>query len=528
MAIILLMVSCSNDFLEVTPSNQLSETTFWQSEEDAELALNAIYHEYDFWWNPIYWDTASDNAYSQFPWEGFTNWGNGNVNPTTIGYHFWNFTLITRANAFLENIDEVPMDEGLKSQYKSEARFLRAYDYYRKIMWHGDVPLFTNTFESPAEAEIPRTPKNEVVEFILNELGEISETLPVENNLQSKGRVTAGAALGLKARLELYEGKYEAAAQDAKKVMEMGVYELFNDYSGIFLERNENVQTEAILDIQFIKDDYPNQVYRRTFPGSVGGWSSITATQSIVDAYTMTNGKSIDDSNSGYDPNNPFENRDPRLDYSIIYSGKFFNNSYYSSIDQYFPDESVNPNYWAVDVGPDTGYNIGKYFDPEGISNLDNGGVNLIVMRLAEMYLIYAEAKIELGEIDQSVLDAINTVRARAYSVEVSDTSNYPVVTTTDQSELRKIVRRERRVELAFEGLRYFDVKRWDLGPEVLDGPLYGSRLGSVNFETGEVNWSEERLIPEVRNFIPERNYLLPIPQGQIDLNPELTQNPGY
>lgn len=527
------IASCSDNFLNVYPTDKLSDATFWKDEKDADLALAGVYNQFEFWWNPIYWDMASDNGYSQFPWENFQNWGNGNVNPTSIGYSFYDFNLVTRANTFLENIDNVPMDESKKKRYIAEVRFLRAYDYYRKVMWHGDIPLITKTFDSPSESIVPRTPKSEVVAFILSELEAASTDLPKENNVDSKGHATAGAAIGLKARLELYEGAntpsmYAAAATDAKRVMDMGVYALFNDYPGIFLVDNETVQTETILDVQYMKDVFWNQIYRRFFAGSVGGWSSLSATQSIVDAYGMTNGKAINEAGSGYDEDHPFADRDPRLDYTILYSGKPFNGSYYSSIDQYLPGNVPNPNYWAVDVGPDTGYNIAKYYDPSGSSNPDNGGANVIVMRLSEMYLTYAEGKIESNAIDQSVLDAINTVRARAYNVAVGDVGNYPAVTTTNQAELRTIIRNERRVELAFEGLRYFDVKRWDLGPTVLNGPLMGARKGSVDFATGEVTYATDRLMPETRNFFPNRNYLLPIPQSQMDLNPELNQNPGY
>lgn len=143
-------------------------------------------------------------------------------------------------------------------------------------------------------------------------------------------------------------------------------------------------------------------------------------------------------------------------------------------------------------------------------------------MRYAEILLNFAEAKIELGQLDNSMYAAINEVRERA-GMPAVDESIY-----NNQSSLQELVRRERRVELAMEGLRWFDIQRWRIGDEVMNGTVYGARLGAVDPNTGEISLGTERIVVEERAFDPDKNYLWPVPQNVIDVNPNISQNPGY
>jgi len=163
-----------------------------------------------------------------------------------------------------------------------------------------------------------------------------------------------------------------------------------------------------------------------------------------------------------------------------------------------------------------------KYAKIVPSSLLMNSDVNIIAIRLAEVLLTYAEAAIEANQITDEVYNAIDKVRQRAGMPKVNR-EEY-----NSQAKMRELIRRERRVELAFEGLRYYDIKRWDIGNEVMNGPLYGSRLGSVNAQTGNVTWAADRIKLEDRMFNAARNYLLPIPQTELDANPNIKQNPGY
>jgi len=528
----LLLFACGKNFMNVVPEDQLTDITFWQTENDATLALTGLYGQttgdvnkaatWESHWNILWWDLMTDNGYSQFPWDNISVMGNGQLNAANPGRNYFSYSQIRKCNNFLEQIEPIEMDQEKKEIYKAEARFLRAYDYFRKVEFYGDVPLVTATIVNAEDAKIAATSKQEVVNFILQELDEAAKALPVQNMRTSNGHVTRGSALALKARLELYEGKFPEAMADAQEVMEMSVYELYADYQGLFLIDNESNNKESVLEVQYAENDYPNNIWQHVLPAKEGGWSSISAVQSMVDAYEMSDGKTIDDPTAGYDLNQPFVNRDPRLKMTILYPGASFNGRIFDSLNPASPDYHQNA------AAPRSGYNVLKYAKVVPSTLLQNGGENVMVIRFAEVLLTYAEAAIESGTINQAVLDAINQVRARAYGVNMANTDQYPAVTTHDPAELRRIIRRERRVELAFEGLRYFDIKRWNLGAETLNGPLYGSREGSVNTQTGAVTWTNTKIKLEDRVFYPERNYLLPIPQAELDANPNIVQNKGY
>ncbi len=515
------LASCKSDFLDVYPKYEMNDGVFWKTEKDAEMALTGLYSNNDVWsswesfWNILWWDLVSDNGYCQFGHD-IAVIGNGQLTPATVVRNYFDYKQIRRCNNFLEKIENVKMDESLKKRYKAEARFLRAYDYFRKVQFYGDVPLVTATIPDPSNAKLAQTPKQEVVNFILKELGEIASDLPVQNVLDSDHHITKGAALALKARLELYEEKYAEAMADAKQVMDMSVYELFPQYDGLFWVKNETIAKEAILEIPYIKDYYSNWIWQEVLPAKEGGWSAITAVQTMVDAYEMANGKTIDDPTSGYNPEKPFLNRDPRFAMTILYPGAWYNGRYFNSLD------SDSPDYNKIAAAPRSGYNVLKYSEVVPGDLLQNGDKNVIVIRLAEMLLTYAEAAIEQNIINDEVYRTINKIRNRAGMPDV-DRSVY-----NTQSKLRELIRRERRIELAFEGLRYWDIKRWDIGATALNGPLYGCLEGSVNNQTGEVTWSTTRIKLEDRIFHPERKYLLPIPQSEMDINKNLKQNPGY
>jgi starch-binding outer membrane protein, SusD/RagB family len=526
--VVLIFTSCSDSVLDVTPTDQLSDPVFWQTQQDVELALGGAYHNWESGNNITFLDAMSDNAYEQFGY-GYSQKINGQISPSNFTSAAWTdpgrgnvaqwftYERIRKYNNFLTKIEDVEeIDNSLKEQYKAEVRFLRAYDYFNKVMLFGDVPLVTELVAS--DIRMGRTPTSEVEQFILDELEEISSQLPVQNVIESQGRITSGAALALKSRLELYMGNYAEAMASAKAVIDMGVYELFPDYRGLFLRENNASNTESILEIQYIQDDYSHMLPQLNLPATEGGWSAVSVSRSMIETYETANGLPISE-DPDYDPDNPFENRDPRLEMSVIYPGSLWNGRYYNSLDQNYMNSAgemvANPDYRQEAAASRGGQQLRKYMEPMSISDMNNNDANIMVIRLAEVYLTFAEAALQTGQNMDLALEYINKIRDRAGHVEAS-------ALTED------LVLRERRVELAFEGLRYFDIKRWDLGPEVIDGPYYASRDGSVNSQTGEVTWDDNYIILETRNFIPEREYLLPIPQSEMDANPEMTQNPGY
>ena len=517
------IISCKKNFLEVIPTGQLSDVTFWLTKNDADLALAGCYNGWENDVNVLFNDAMSDNGFEEYNW-GYRKKGDGQVGPSTvteagrpygIGNDWFTYRRVRVYNNFLAKIDGVSMDTVLKARYKAEVRFLRAYDYFNKVLLFGGVPLVTELVKS--DVTLARTPAEEVKKFILDELSAVSKILPVQNNITSGGHITSGAALALKARLELYMGNYADAMTDSKAVIDMGVYALFPDYRGLFLPVNKGNNKESIAQVNYIKDNYFSRIVIFNSPALDGGWSGLNATRSMVEAYETTNGVPITEDPS-YDPLHPFKNRDPRLEMTIIYPGQLWNGRYYNSLDKQITNSSgvTIPNSDYFGIASFAGQSVKKYIGPNlPNSALNNYDPNIMVIRLAEMYLTYAEGSVETGQNMDLGLNYINKIRTRAGMVSAS------VLT-------RELVRRERRVELAFEGLRLFDVARWNLGPQVLDGPLYGSRLGSVNSQTGEVTWASNYILLEVRNFYPARNYLLPIPQNEMDANPKMTQNPGY
>lgn len=518
-----LIISCSDDFLDVTSSSELSDATFWQTKNDADMALVGCYNSWEGMTNIVYFDGASDNYYDQF--YGYKDIAAGRFNPTSV-VRLWfdgrahsnewiTYSRIRKYNTFLEKIENIDMDPDIKEQYKAEVRFLRAYDYYFKAQLYGAVPLVTKVLEINEESQ-PRSPVDQVEQFVKNELDEISDILPVQNNVDSGGHITAGAAIALKARMELYAGNYEQAMIEAKRVIDMPVYEINEDYRGKFLPGNYTTDKEAILSV-----NYANNYISTWFmlpillPQSYGGFSALGATRSLVETYETTAGKPIQDPDSGYDPDRPFENRDARMEMTFLHPGQVWNGVVYNSLDRNLPDGSLNLDYNKDNNAARTGMNIIKYIDGTiPISDVPTSyGIGIVVIRLAEMYLTYAEAAVETGQ---------NIDIALGYINELREIGNLPPATELT----RELVRRERRVELAGEGLRYFDIKRWDIGSDALNGALYGSREGTVD-EQGEVTWADTYLKVDERVFRPETNYLLPIPQNLVD-NSGWEQNPGY
>jgi hypothetical protein len=513
--ILLYLTSCSKDYLEKNPLDRVSNETFWNNEKEALAAAAGCYNE---WWHMdevLYFDCASDNAYNPFPWEGYQVQASGYASPSDPGSSFMGYGNITKCNSFLENISRPVMNESLRKRLTAEVRFLRAWQYFIKVTLYGDVPLVTKVL-SIAESNVPRTPKAEVIKFILDELTAAAADLPQSYSGGDVGRITKGAALSLKARMLIFDEKYADCATTCEQVMGLG-YSLFPDYRGLFKIANEN-NSEVILDVQYIESLYENWVLGVLAPGSYGGWTSINPTQALVDAYECIDGKTIDESPL-YNPAQPYNNRDPRLDISIVRPGSLYEGSYYDPIDV----DNNTGDYYAPYGGSKTGYTVRKYVDElTDYKDVWATGMNAMVIRYAEILLMYAESKIETNSIDASVYDALDQVRTRA-GMPAVDKAVY-----SSQAKLRELVRRERRVELAMEGLRWFDICRWKIGTQVMAGKVYGALEGKVSQADGTLALTSKRIEVETRVFDPAKNYVWPIPQEVIDATPAIQQNPNY
>ncbi len=522
-----LLHACKKDLLKTVPIDRLSAEIFWKTEKDATLAANAVY---------TYLDQANTGASgnsinSYFSWDGMSDIGHTNNATATEGLiernQFdathnrvsaeWtsNYAGIRAANTFLIKVDEVQTtNTALIDRLKNEVRVVRAYAYTRLAALYGDVPLVTTELTLEESKQLTRTPVSEVWDFVSKELTEAAVVLPSAQTGADKGRITRGAAFSLKARAMLYAGRYAEAATAAKQVIDLNVYNLFPSYEKLFTYAAEN-NIEVILDKQFVKDTYSNNVFRL-----MGSWSQQQSTnyfvpaKKLADAYKMTNGKDITDPTSGYNSQNPYASRDPRLGYTVFLIGdQLPDGKIYNSKPGSGTADAVDFSVFSTS----TGFVLKKYINKEDLVQPLNSGINLILIRYAEVLLTYAEAKIEANQIDQSVVDAINKVRQRP-------DVNMPIVATIpSQTELRTIVRQERVVEFAFEGLRYFDIRRWRIAESVVPGTVSGI---TYNDNSGVTKTIEIQSFQKV--FNKDRDYLWPIPQRELDLNPKLGQNPNW
>lgn len=520
--IALFLFSCQEDLLETVPDDRISTEIFWQTDDDAILGANALYPTLDNH-SLFAYDGITDLCHTNRLFESNAIIEAGNADATfSRFFNEWDkaYKAIRRANDFFANIDRVNTEDvDLIKRLKGEVRTIRAYHYLKLAMLFGDVPLITEGITAEEGKTLQREPVSKIWDYVSTELTTASNELPKSYTSSNDiGRVTKGAALGLKARAMLFAGRYDDAASAAKAVMDLNVYSLHNSYEELFQYGGENC-SEVLLDHQFTKDNYPAQYYFyvlgpwNLIPGSNG--SVYVPTKKLVDMYEMNNGLPITDPASGFDPANPYENRDPRLKQSIFVTGmELPNGKTYNTIPH---DADATDPVGGTLYTTTTGWNIKKYVTADDMADYTNSGINLMLLRYAEVLLTYAEAKIELDQIDNSVYAAINEVRGRE-SVEMP-----AIPEGLSQSELREIVRKERAIELSFEGTRLFDIRRWRIAHEVMVQPVYGMTYADEN---GDLTTIE--ITGYDRVFNPERDYLWPVPQKEKELNPNLGQNQNW
>ncbi|HLT51632.1 MAG TPA: RagB/SusD family nutrient uptake outer membrane protein [Arenibacter sp.] len=491
---LILSISCSKDQLDLEPADQSSVETFWTSEANAVSALTGCYgpllepYRGEGSWL-LKLEDITPNSFEIDDGSGASSIARGDNNPSlplinsryTISYKG-----IGRTNTFLANIDLVPMDEDLKKRFKAEARFLRAFYYHNLVEYYGGVPLILDPPNNNTQGQLPRNSKAEILEVIYADLDAAAADLPISYTSTDKGRVTKGAALAFKARTALYNENWTEALSSAQAVIDLNVYDLFPDYRGLFLLENEG-NNEVIFDVQFQFPEVTNNYHELFQQGNVF--------KDLFDAYLMTDGEPIISSDL-YDPENPNANRDPRLSQTLITIGSMFNG------------ELVTGGELFADL---TGYAFKKYTyfvdDVKRPSPQPNQAeINPIVIRYAEILLTIAEAENELNGPTARAYEAINMVRKRV-SVNMPD-----VRPGLEKDEFRDILRLERRVEFAGEGLYYKDIIRWRTAETVMNSD----------------GLDKDGNVIEIRSFNAERDYLWPIPDRERLLNPNLEQNPKY
>jgi hypothetical protein len=519
--------------MNLTPTDRFTELNFWLSDANVNNALNNVYNRMYTSQYIFYNEALSDNAYTRLGISsGFPDAiASGNFTPTLARFlSEWDYyyTGIKAANIFLENVDQnTTLNTALKDRMKAEVRFIRAFHHFKLMNWWGDVPLLTNDI-TPDEAKIyQRSPKAEVLAFILSELDAAAAVLPTRDQYaeSDRGRITRGAAKALKARVLLYEGNRMA---DVVAICEdlmnnqatNGTYSLVSKYDDVFSPTNE-YNSEVILDIQYVPNLRTWGEHIDFVPISAGArGNNLAPTQELVNSYIMLNGKKINEAGSGYDEANPYASRDPRLASTIVYHGATWRNANGTTQTIYIkpntdPDPAKKNEYKPSGQGTATGYYWRKYYDPTAVAGF-NSGLNLILIRYAEVLLMYAEAKHAMGQMTAAVWDkTIRPLRVRAGFTDPA-ALNFP--TSGDMTE---IIRNERRTEFALEGLRIDDIRRWKIAEVVMNGWAHGAKFEDPSVDNGYIR-------AQLRSFDATKHYLWPVPAAEIGKNPRLSQNPNY
>jgi hypothetical protein len=527
-ATILSTVLASCNGMDNEPTNSYTNSNFWTSIDKAQYMLNMAYNQLysaGKMWND---ERLSDNVFQGRSYTDQRTIRNGIADPSLgLFASEWSdlYGGIKTCHVFLENIDKLDATDDVKNNMKAQARFIRASLYFRLTNFYGDIPFFTKDITLAESRTVARTPRSQVIDFIHQELTDILPYLPTRDALADadRGKITQGADLMLQARAYLYDSDWQNVEKYCTMLMsgQYGSYALFSSYTGLFEAANE-YNSEVIMDVSYVPTTRTWGDMFDMVPLSVGGRVCSTApTQSLVDNYLMLDGSTIKNSTT-YNEANPYLNRDPRLTATVVYNrynwSKNVNdgtkNKYIytdpTSTDKTDAYQGLNANQSC------TGYYVRKYYDVNHEAGMASG-INIITMRYADVLLMYAEAMNEQQKMTADIWNkTIRPIRVRAGFTKTT-ALDYPATAT--QAEMRQIIRNERRAELALEGLRWYDIKRWKAGTEYLNGYVYGARFGANSTYIKLDNYQ----------FIESRDYLWSIPQSQMDINANLKpNNPGY
>jgi len=560
-------------FLDQTVTTSLDETSTFTDSSNAMQFLNNIYSNIGYASDPkrfnavgqIYaagLEAACDEAEGPASPSNYGNiqFATGSVNPTVVPSDAWSisYSNIRAVNQFIRHLSIIPFNQTLKTQVKSEARFLRAWYYAMLLQHYGGVPLIGDTVYASADnIDVKRNAYRSCVNYILSECDSAATALPVSWSGAQYGRITKAACLALKSRVLLFAAsplfnngglaagnsgldtvvaypdkdpnRWQLAADAARAVIALGAYQLYVDstsrpnqpgfgFQKLFTQR---YNTEYILCRMMGDNKYLESLWDVPSRGGSGG---SFAYQDLVDAFPMSNGLDITDPASGYDPNHPYQNRDPRLDYTVIHDSTFrvtFGTNQPSPVQLYI-DASVNPpvpsSGDAVYKGTPTGLYIFKMMDPNVINNsLSTTPRVFPLIRYAEILLNFAEATNEATGPTAQVYQAVEAIRQRA------GLRPYQLPAGLDQTAMRAVIQKERRLELAYEGFRFFDVRRWMIAEQTDNQMMHGMEVdrgpgSAVTYKTFNVR----------KHNFTKAMYLWPLPLAEIAKSPSLLQNPLY
>lgn len=502
------MMACDDSFLSRNPLVTLSPDNFFNNQEECKLLVTGLYKTMTYQ-DYLFLDEYTDDVFSNAVLGGSgQNFIQGNIQTfDDYSKKRWtkNYQAIGNANLAVNGIGASSIAESVKLQLCSEARFFRAYYYFDLIALYGDVPLILTNPSASENLTPQRTPVDKVLEQVLTDLDFAAQNLPASYTAKDLGRVTKNAALAFKARVLVFFAKYADAAIAAKQCIDLGNHSLFPDLRGLFTEANE-YNKEIVFDVGYLKDIQPSQRNMNIITQDI-----FLPTLSLANEFEMTNGKKIADAGSNFDPLDPAKGRDPRFWATILFPGTEKDG---------IIDTNGNPFIFipANDLSV-TGMRLRKSADYSDRTN-NNSGTNFIILRYADVLLMYAESTNEIAGPTSAVYDAINQVRKRAGMPDLSE--------NLSKEEMREKIRHERRVELAGEGLRYYDVVRWKIADSIFKKNIEGYDKQKLIDPKNPDKWIFEPSNVLKANWNAKKGYLWPIPGEEILLNPKLSQNPGY
>jgi len=523
--------SCA-DYLDVKPLDSFTGEAIFSDVSLTEAYVNKRYTELRDGFGNFGLRYISDEAYHNFNSGNPYLYNRGEVTADQFGDHStWNayYEGIKNCNIFFDNIAQLKADKAKVDRLIGEMTFLRAFFYADLVARFGGVPLITKTFDLNSDMMVPRNTYDECIDFIVKELDKAADLLPLSYEGKDFGRATKGAALALKSRVTLYaasaywnpsndKSKWQKAADAAKAVLDLNQYQLDPNYKQLF---TSNKSKEIIFMKQF-NTEFGHSFDWTDSPNGFTGWSRTCVLQDMVDAYEMEDG-SIPSAQQ-YVDGKPWEGREPRFYASVVCDGQQFRGreiEFYVSSTGNRANSGKDSEFGIDDWNASkTHYTIRKFMD-ESLRNPwnDKSAQPWIYMRLGEIYLNYAESQYQLGN-EEAARTYINKIRERARGGKAGI---LPAITSTGAALLGKI-QQERRIELAFEDHRFFDVRRWKIAEQTENKPARKITIVRDD-QTKKKNYKIELL--QERKFFPQ-HYLLPIPRSEIQRNALLKQNPSY
>lgn len=531
--VVFALFSC-NDLLEMSPLDKISENDVWSDKSLIQSYVNASYNALNHGFNQEMFGSTCDEFYDHHNAGNYWIIQKGeitsdNVSDISSKLNIWSnaYSSIRNINVFFINIEKAAIDEGSKKEMTGEMKFIRAFLYSNLIWRYGGVPLITDVFELNEDYSVSKDTYDDLVTFICAELDEAILLLPDQQSGSDLGRASGDAAKALKARVLLYsasplnnpsndKSKWEKAASAAKALVDTR-YSLHNNYQKLFLEKNNE-----IIFARYFSQANSNSLNGYCGRNADSGWGDSCPTQNMVNDYEMTNGELpylnqdaiTINPNSGYDPANPYINRDPRFAASILCDGSVWMGRETETFKGGLDSRESSIGSWNASL---TGYYLKKFLQeeipPSGSSTKPTAPWSYF--RYGEILLNYAEAKFEVGDEDIA-REYVNIVRSR-------ESVNMPAITASG-AELKEKIQHERRIELAFEEHRYFDVRRWNIA--VVTERIDLSKMEIIKLADGSKTYEIQHLMG--RTF-HNQNYLLPIPRSEIDKSfGILEQNQGY